>query len=94
MVKLADVSISGILEAGVVEVVQFSGDCSAFLVMNRSTTQSIFLRLDDVDPVVEGDGVRVVLPGQARQFGVPDREIPEIRLIAAEAAPYTIERLP
>jgi len=94
-ISIVNDSISSILAGGAGDTIQINVLCSTIQVFNRSLTDSIFVRLDGINPTVAGDGTRVVLPGASRQFGTPDPNFPEIRLISnGLSTAYTVECFP
>jgi len=81
---------SGTLTANVTTTVNITDAYPAVLVVNRSQTGTIWVRLDGVNPTVAGANCRPVLG--ARSFGINPYERPtSVRLIADTALDYTVE---
>lgn len=60
---------SGILVANTVTTVKFPQYYNTLIVVNRSTTDEIWVRSDGDNPAVEGDDSFPVLPQQSVTFG-------------------------
>ena len=79
------------LVALIVDTVNFNRDAATLVVTNRGTSADIFVRLDGTAPVINGDDNYVVPPGQTRDFGPANTEVPQIKLISAGLPAYSVE---
>jgi len=83
MVRIADKTVTAVLALiGDTDIIQLSQPCQTVQVYNRSVS-SLYVRMDGVDPVVNGDGSFYVEPNKMRLFAVPNVDFPEIRVVGA-----------
>jgi len=84
-------SVHGTLGVDVVTI-QFLEYVANFRVKNRGTS-NLYVRVDNIDPIAEGDGTIHLAPGETRVVQVPDTLNPEIRLVSpALSLAYSVEK--
>jgi len=83
MIRIANKAVSAVLVLiGDVDIIQLGQSSSVVQVYNRSVG-ALYIRMDGVDPTVDGDDSFYVEPGRMRLFNVPNVDFPEIRVISA-----------
>lgn len=85
-------SKQGTLVANTVATIALSGYAANVRIINLDAASPIYYRTDGVNPTIGGgDEIYVVPPKQERVVGIPSPNNPEIRLISATAADYSVE---
>ena len=80
----------GALVAATVTTVTLDADYDSAEILNRGTTDDLWIRLDKVDPVIGAEDNYVCVPGGFVILPVPTAGNTEVRLISAGTPAYSV----
>jgi len=75
----------------VVDIVDIGALYSEVTIFNRSATDPLFIRMDGVDPSINGADSRLVMVRTSRTFNNPNPTATQARIISPGAAGYSVE---